>query len=391
MYLCGPGDPEGFLYRGHRNADGTRNGDQMQLINKLKGTGANSIYVIAVRTHRGDAWQDHRDHPDIYPDTLHNPWLGQDPANGLNQPILTQWETWFTEADKNGIIIYFYFYDDDTQISQKLGWPLDSSGELHPGERKFIEDITHRFKHHKHLIWNVMEEVSEMGSDYLAHAMKIAEAIGRADDHEHPIGVQQLTGLIFDFPDDPNFDIFGYQIASATPEGHHKDAVKAWANAAGRYCLVGVDLHPSPLTGADLRHKNWMVALGGAYQVHLGMDIISTPIADLEACGRVVKFFESTEFNIMAPHDELAYGSTEYVFAAPGKTYIAYTSHLIGDIGMKNMSSGKYDFKWIDCVNGNTIEQLGVDVSSGDWTWSKPMGIGNEIAVYIKRQANMPK
>lgn len=40
FYMCGPGDPEGFLYRGTRNPDGTRDGDQMELIDKLSGTGA---------------------------------------------------------------------------------------------------------------------------------------------------------------------------------------------------------------------------------------------------------------------------------------------------------------------------------------------------------------
>ena len=29
FFMCGPGDPEDFLYRGARNPDGTRNGDQM--------------------------------------------------------------------------------------------------------------------------------------------------------------------------------------------------------------------------------------------------------------------------------------------------------------------------------------------------------------------------
>ena len=35
VFICGPGDPEDFLYVGERNADGTRNGDQLERINKL--------------------------------------------------------------------------------------------------------------------------------------------------------------------------------------------------------------------------------------------------------------------------------------------------------------------------------------------------------------------
>src|ERR671918_565883 len=32
VFICGPGDPEEFLYLGTRNPDGTRDGDQVQRI-----------------------------------------------------------------------------------------------------------------------------------------------------------------------------------------------------------------------------------------------------------------------------------------------------------------------------------------------------------------------
>ena len=54
FFLAGPGDPEGFLYRGTQNPDGTRDGDQAALIDKLKGTGANSIYMQIIRSNGGD-------------------------------------------------------------------------------------------------------------------------------------------------------------------------------------------------------------------------------------------------------------------------------------------------------------------------------------------------
>ena len=44
-FLAAPGDPEDFLYRGSRNTNGTRNGDQLSIINKLKATGANGVYL----------------------------------------------------------------------------------------------------------------------------------------------------------------------------------------------------------------------------------------------------------------------------------------------------------------------------------------------------------
>src|SRR3989344_1230894 len=83
-----------LLYWRNRNADGTRTGDQMQIINDLKGTGANTIYMQIIRSHGGDG------------DSTQNPFIGSDPANGLDQDILNQWEQWFTEMDSNDIVVY---------------------------------------------------------------------------------------------------------------------------------------------------------------------------------------------------------------------------------------------------------------------------------------------
>ncbi|RPJ24748.1 MAG: hypothetical protein EHM35_16105, partial [Planctomycetaceae bacterium] len=104
FFMCGPGDPEGFLYRGTLNPDGTRAGDQMQLIQKLKGTGANCLYLMAVRSHGGDG------------DSTHNPFIDHDPAKAVNPNVLDQWEGWFTEMDHNRIVIYFFIYDDSARL-----------------------------------------------------------------------------------------------------------------------------------------------------------------------------------------------------------------------------------------------------------------------------------
>jgi hypothetical protein len=94
---------------------------------------------------------------------------------------------------------------------------------------------------------------------------------------------------------------------------------------------------------------------------------------------------ESTNFNEMSPHDELKYGGTQYVLALPGDSYIAYTSNLSGNIGLKDMTAGMYDFKWYDITNGTTIVQKNVGVVDGDHTWTKPASIANDVAVYVKR------
>src|SRR5690606_26326763 len=106
VFICGPGDPENFLYRGTRRADGTRDGDQSALIDKLIRHGGNSVYLQAVRTHGGDAG----------PDPTHNPFIDSDPAKGLDSRILDQWEEWFTRLDEHDILIYFLFYDDSARI-----------------------------------------------------------------------------------------------------------------------------------------------------------------------------------------------------------------------------------------------------------------------------------
>jgi hypothetical protein len=67
VFLCGPGDPEDFLYRGRRAGDGTRDGDQVTLIRKLIRHGGNCIYMQIIRSHGGDGQRDH------------NPFVDSDP------------------------------------------------------------------------------------------------------------------------------------------------------------------------------------------------------------------------------------------------------------------------------------------------------------------------
>ncbi len=54
------------------------------------------------------------------------------------------------------------------------------------------------------------------------------------------------------------------------------------------------------------------------------------------------------------------------------------------------MVAGAYDFKWNDVSNGTTVIQKDIRVMDGDQTWTKPGGIGNEVAVYIKRRKHSP-
>jgi len=176
FFMCGPGDPEGFLYRGKLRADGTRDGDQLKLIKKLKGTGANCVYLMAVRSHGGDG------------DRTENPFIDNDPKKGLNPKVLEQWDGWFAEMDRAGIVIYLFLYDDSARIwktGDAVGMP----------EKRFIQALVKRFKRHTHLIWCVAEEYQERFSAKRVSA--IAAAIRKADDRRHPIAVHKLSGLDF--------------------------------------------------------------------------------------------------------------------------------------------------------------------------------------------------
>jgi len=369
FFMCGPGDPEGFLYRGTRNADGTRTGDQSALIDKVEGTGANCIYLMAVRSHGGDGG------------STENPFANSDPAQGLDPDILDQWETWFTAMDANGIVIYFFFYDDSARI-----W--DTGDTVGAEEQAFLEGLVDRYEHHTNLIWCVAEEYQERYTP--ARVTNIAAVIRAADDYEHVIAVHKLSGVTFsEFADDPSIDQFAIQYNQGTASALHSGMLTAWSNAAGKYNL-NMSESANHGTGTTARVKNWACAMGGAYVMVLGMDIANTAVSDLEDCGRLVSFFEATDVNRMAPHDELAHGGTEYVLALPGQSYIAYASVLSGDIGLKGMTASDYDLRWLDCVAGTTVYQTNVAVSAGDQTWTKPGGFGDEVAVYIRLAGTAP-
>ena len=368
FFMCGPGDPEGFLYRGARNADGTRRGDQMALIEKLRGTGANCIYLMAVRSHGGDG------------DPTHNPFVANDPAQGINEQVLDQWEKWFGRMDESGIVIFLFLYDDSACV-----W--DTGDVVGPAEREFIRTLVARFKHHRNLIWCIAEEYEEAFS--AKRVRNIAAQIRAADDHGHVIAVHKLGGLDFaELADDPNIDQFAIQYNVGSAEELHNGMVTAWRSAGGRYGLNMAEAAGHG-TGAEARRKSWACAMGGAQVMILGMDIAGTSAADLDDCGRLVRFFEATNFSEMAPHDELAGGGTEYVLARPGDSYIAYASDLSGEIGLKEMTAGTYGFRWLDCATGRELVQREVDVEAGDRTWERPEGIGGEVAVYVRRVAGL--
>lgn len=371
FYLCGPGDPEGFLYRGTRNADGTRSGDQMALINKVTGTGANCIYLMAIRSHGGDG------------DSTENPYIDSDLTKALDTDILNQWETWFTAMDSRGIVIYFIFYDDS---ASPFGKELPTNGQLKSAEVTFINTIVSRFKHHKHLIWCVAEEYGEGLS--AAHASKIAQQIKLQDDRGHPVAIHQNNGTAFNFNGNTSFNQFAVQWNVSTPAELHAGTIAAWANVSG---LVNINMAEfAPLsTGLELQRKLWGIALGGGYSMVLGMDIAATPAGDLQTCGRLVRFMEATRFNEAAPRDDLARQDTDYVLASPGEVYIAYGDSGI-DFGL-SMLPGHYVVRWYNPASGSWIEQgTRAVAAAGIQDFTRPGAITGDAALYVCSTVPMP-
>jgi len=197
--------------------------------------------------------------------------------------------------------------------------------------------------------------------------------------------VHKLTGLDFsEFADEPNIDQFAIQYNVSSADALHKGMIDVWERAQGKYNL-NMSEAAEYGSGQEARKKSWACAMGGAYVMILEMDIAATAKGDLEDCGRLVRFFESTDFNEMSPHDEFRFAGTKYVLALPGFSYIAYSPDLQGEIGLKGMRRGTYEFRWFDCVSGKEVRQARVNIKTGDQSWKKARGIGRELVVYIRR------
>ena len=369
VYICGPGDPEGFLYRGARNADGTRDGDQAALIDKLATNGGNCIYLQVVRSHGGDGTPDH------------NPFVDSDPSKGVDMRILDQWEEWFTVMDRNGILIYLFFYDDGAVVWNAKG---ESRNNVAPGERAFIQTVVDKFEHHKNLIWIVGEESDEAYSNERVRA--IAQTIHEADDHAHIVGDHENSGTTFDAWE-PGCAMTHFSMQFQAPgDDAHAGAIEGFQKGQGKFQTI----YSENTSGEPTPQYAWRVAMGGLMPMMLEMDIANTPAETLNQCRHLQRFFESTDFSTMAPHDELAHAGTKWVLAIPGQSYIAYAEHAPAKIGVKALSAGSYAITWLDCGDGTTEhEQTNVDAEA-DHAFHRPGDIGEWCALWIKKRSDRP-
>lgn len=367
VFVCGPGDPEGFLYRGTLQSDGTRDGDQAQLIRRLLEYGGNCLYVQAVRSHGGDGEKDH------------NPFVANDHRKGVNPAVLKQWETWFQELDEHGVLIYCFLYDDSSD-------PWKTSG-VSDQEKEFVQTIVRAFKHHRNLIWVVAEESEEALSS--ARAEALAQIIRSEDEHQHLVGNHHTSGTKFkSYTDDSAFDHFAMQL-NVEPDKVYAKTREALVAAENKYQLIYAENTETPQTTDAWRKHAWTVAMAGGMPMLLGMDVMSTPDDALQQCRILSEFFEDTDFYKMRPVERQA-ESSPFLLLQPGKSFIAWAESVGDSIEVQGLEPGRYELLWLDCQTGRRVEREAV-IEESAGRFEKPESIGAECAVYGSRVTVSPK
>ena len=344
VLLCGAGDPEGLLHQA----------DAAEIIAQM---GGNTAYTIMVRSHGGDGGPSE------------NPFNNGDPVQGVDTAKLSAWRGHIQQMNAQGIMPLIFFYDDGAD-------PFFGDSEVGAVEAAFIEATVNAFEDLE-LIWIVAEEYSEA---LAARAADIAAHIAAADDYNHVIGVHQLNGQVFDFPDERNIGLFAMQFTGTADEIH--DAVVA--NHGQPYATVMAEGHPDAF-GSEHRQRAWAVAMGGAGYLQLRWydPAAPRPLQDRQQemadCTRLIDFFGRTDWHQMAPADGRALGATKYVLAGD-KSLILYKRDA-GDLGVSNLS-GDFDADWFDPVTGQWVREFNLSFA-GDAFLTPPPGFGPEAAVWL--------
>jgi hypothetical protein len=397
-FLSGPDDPEAFFFLGELNPDGTRSGGpQDQIIRRLGATGAGAFHAQMFRMRRCNIKGEG--------DDTHNPFTGHDPAKGLNPEVLDQWDNWLRQLEEAGVVVFLEFYNDATDV-ERMGWVLDARGNLHPDEERFITGIVKRFKGRKNILWGIEESANKLPAARTPHFKKIAEVIARADNHHHPIAQS------FVIPNDPDEDFPEGGVLSDVYYGDPFIRIVTWLHLiphgddldmqyreylryskrdSPHFIVMKNETFWRPYVAREPlgRRYSWAAVMAGMHNMeaqHKADRAAHEP--RLREDGYIAAFMEGTDYYRMKPRPDLAAGSTRWVLANPGKSYIAYTYDAKGPLGIKEIAPGTYNLLWLDTVEGGRNEQEGVSVSSGEAGWTKPDSFSSEVALYIQRSGN---
>jgi hypothetical protein len=225
--------------------------------------------------------------------------------------------------------------------------------------------------------------------------------IAETDDRHHPIAQSFVTPdtreqdlhpdrvMSGDFRDDPHIDIVTW--LHVAPHGQDYEAQhQAYLKWAGtdrdRFIAMKNETEWHRMDRTTSRRQAWACALAGMHSLEAQHNVTRRDgqVRILDD-GKVVAFMEQTDWHTMRPQDGLAAGSTKWVLANPGQSYIVYTYNASGPLGVKGMAEGVYDLLWFDTVNGRMLTQTNIPIATGDVAWSKPESLGSEIALYIRR------
>lgn len=391
LFLCGPDNPEDFLFLGRLLPDGTRDGPQMEIIDFLGKSGVNAVHFLMFRMRRCNIKDEG--------DDTHCPFIDHDPSKPLNEKVLAQWEYWLTELEKRGIVVHLEFYNDATDV-ELMGWTLDGEGNLHPHERRFVEGIVTRFKHLKNIIWGLEESSNKLPRTRVAHFRKMAELIRQVDDYRHPIVQSFVTpetaekdmhpdGVTSaDYRENPIIDIATW--LHIPPHGKDFDAQhRAYLDYAWRdrdlFIVMRNETEYHSIDRHTARIHNWACALAGMHALEAQLNPARMDRRDrvLDA-GKVVAFMEQTDWFRMKPADELASQDTKWVLANRGSSYILYSYDCKKTMGLKELPRGRYELLWFETVDGKWRKDRFEQRETGPAAWAKPADFGAEVAVYLR-------
>ncbi len=371
-FMAGSGGPEGFLYY----SDARR----QSIVDQLIANDVRAIYIHAVRSNGGDGGSDE------------NPFVGNNPANGVDPAVLDEWDGYLSQLDEAGIVTWFHLYDDGAR-------PFGACNpDLPAAEKAFVETIVERFRDYQHLVWLPTEEHVIKACSNNSIDIEKAEALAaeiRLHDQVHPLGVHHNNGQSNQYLGNDDIDVFAQQVCQqsrfTSVDGIHD------AGAFGEDVYVMAECHPWHKQLLDsgqrstLRQSFWSSVMAGGYVLFYDAWESNDPtpgmLADL---GRINAFMDTTRFAETAPADGLAAGGTKWVLAnESADVYIAYSNEDPSTMGVQGISAGAYDLGWFDPVTGARVDQT-ITVTAGTATFPVPSQIGPEVALSIEPADGTP-
>ena len=322
---------------------------------------------------------------------------------------LQQWETVFSHAQRNGIVLHFVFNEAERKNKTELGTDLTMERKL------FYREMAARFGHHNAILWNLCEEYNlnlNLGPE---NVRAFARYLRETDPYDHPITVHHSSDPVVmwkPFLGDELFSITSIQIGRKDIEPV-VETFRRLTRQAGRPIPIAIDeftvtTHDKPWLPEDdiaaLRiEKLWPAYLSGGQLEFIVGDLLETEnFAKYEDLWRYVwyarKFLEeNVPFWEMEPADELLEGESVYkgktsthdgqVFAKAGQCYTLYFPSA-QDTGTLDLTAarGQFTKRWYNPRTGRfTGKDAQIKGGSKITVGVPPEDPGKDWTLLIKR------